>query len=100
MKAHSFDQYLKEQFKNPAFQKEYERQKRKVDLGYQIFLARKRAGLTQAELAHRIGTKQSNISRLEFGDYNFTMSMLEKIAKALGLQIKVDLVSKHLSRAA
>ena len=100
VKAHTFEAYLKKQLKNPIFRKAYKEEGKKVELGYQIFLARKRAGLTQAELADRIGTRQSNISRLEFGDYNFTVAMLEKIAKALDLQIKIDLISNRLDQAA
>ena len=100
IKAHTFEAYLKKQLKNPLFRKTYKEVGKKVELGYQIFLARKRTGLTQGELADRIGTRQSNISRLEFGNYNFTVGMLEKIAKALDLQIKIDLVSRRLDRAA
>ena len=100
VKTHTFEAYLKKQLKNPIFRKTYKEEGKKVELGYQIFLARKRTGLTQGELADRIGTRLSNISRLEFGNYNFTVEMLEKIAKALDLQIKIDLVSGRLDRAA
>ena len=53
-----------------------------------IYDARNRAGLSQAELAERIGTKQSVISRLEDADYEgHSLSMLQRIAAALGLPI-------------
>src|SRR5438105_4826687 len=50
-----------------------------------IYAARNKAGLSQAELAERIGTKQSVISRLEDADYEgHSLSMLHRIAAALG----------------
>ena len=100
MQFHSFDRYLKEKLRDPEFRKGYEAEKRKLRLGYQIFLARERLGITQQELAARIGTRQSNISRLEFGNYNFTVEMLRKIADALNMQLEVKLIQKHLRKAA
>lgn len=100
IKVHTFREYLKDQLKNPEFRKGYEEEKRKLDLGYQIFLTRTKLGMTQAELAHKIGTHQSNISRLEFGNYNFTVEMLAKIARALGSELKIELRPSRLKNAA
>lgn len=52
---------------------------------------RKELGLTQTELAKRMGTKQENISRFESGTYNPTLKFLWKMAKALGKNLKVTL---------
>ncbi|MDD2680804.1 MAG: helix-turn-helix transcriptional regulator [Patescibacteria group bacterium] len=49
--------------------------------------ARLSHGLTQAELAKKINTKQSAISRLESGSYSPNLSFLKKIAQALGLKL-------------
>lgn len=49
--------------------------------------ARLSYGLTQAELAKKINTKQSAISRLESGSYSPNLSFLKKIAQALGLKL-------------
>ena len=55
-----------------------------------IYDARQSAGLSQAQLAERIGTKQGVISRLEDSDYEgHSLSMLLKIAAALGKQIQI-----------
>src|SRR6266446_2361822 len=55
-----------------------------------IYAARNRAGLSQAELADRIGTKQSVISRLEDADYEGrSLSMLHRIAAALGQCVEI-----------
>lgn len=55
-----------------------------------IFATRNKAGLSQAELAERIGTKQSAISRLEDADYEgHSLSMLQRIATALGQCVEI-----------
>ena len=55
-----------------------------------IYAARTGAGLSQAELAERIGTKQSVISRLENADYEgHSLSMLHRIAVALGQCVEI-----------
>jgi ribosome-binding protein aMBF1 (putative translation factor) len=59
-----------------------------------IYDARTRAGLTQAQLADLIGTKQPVIARLEDADYEgHSLSMLQRIAKALGKRLEVSFVS-------
>ena len=55
-----------------------------------IYSARTKAGLSQAELAERLGTKQSVISRLEDADYEgHSLSMLQRIAAALGQSLEI-----------
>jgi len=46
-------------------------------------------GFTQKDLAHRIGTKQSAVSRFESGEYNPTLNFLHKIARGLGAKMEV-----------
>ena len=53
--------------------------------------ARKRAGLTQAELARRAGLSQPAVARLEDPDHNPTLDMLERVATALGTRLEVGL---------
>jgi len=50
---------------------------------------RKEKKLTQKELAERIGTKQSAISRLENGTYNPSIVFLNKVALALGKEVEI-----------
>ena len=58
-----------------------------------IYDARKAAGLTQAELARLVGTRQSVISQLEDSAYEgHSLTMLHRIAKALGGHVDVRLV--------
>jgi len=56
-----------------------------------IYDARQQAGLSQAELAQRIGSKQAVISRLEDADYEgHSLTMLQRIAAALGKELRVQ----------
>jgi ribosome-binding protein aMBF1 (putative translation factor) len=48
-------------------------------------------GMSQSDLAKKIGTKQSAISRLESGNYNPSIKLLEKVANALHLKLSVTL---------
>ena len=59
-----------------------------------IYEARRRAGLTQVQLAGLIGTKQPVIARLEDADYaGHSLSMLQRIAGALGQRLELSFVS-------
>jgi len=51
-------------------------------------------GMTQKELARRIGTKQSAIARFESGTYNPTVDFLNKVASGLNSRIKISIDSK------
>jgi len=55
-------------------------------------MARKEKNLTQKGLAELIGTKQSNISRLESGNYNPSLELLTKIAQVMGKKLEVRIV--------
>ena len=87
-----FDDYLNEQLKNPVFKKYYDEYGKQLEIAYQILQLRKREGLSQAELAKKIGTKQTNIARLESGQQNFTIETLQKLAKAFKRNLKIDFV--------
>ena len=56
----------------------------------QIKDVRKEQGMTQESLAELVGTKKSNISRLESGRYNPSLDFLVKVARGLGKQIQVN----------
>ena len=83
----TFEDFLKEQLKNPEFAKEYNAIKPEVDFSIMLYEARKQRGLTQAELADISGVNQANISRIERGDRLPNIYTLQKIANSLGLQL-------------
>lgn len=56
-----------------------------------IIEKRLKRGLTQAQLAQKIGTKQTAIARLESGAYNPTVKFLNKVAKALDAKLSLSI---------
>lgn len=87
----SFEQVKSELLKDLEVKAEYEKLRPRYEAIEQIIRARKEQNMTQAELAGRIGTQKSNISRLESGNYNPTLDMLIKIAQALGKNLSIQL---------
>ena len=67
------------------------------EVAHKIHHLRNQAGLSQAELARRIGTTQSVISRLEDADYEgHSLAMLNRIASALERRVEIHFVPfKH-----
>ncbi|MFH1401484.1 MAG: helix-turn-helix transcriptional regulator [Parcubacteria group bacterium] len=91
-KAVDFQKYLAEKLKNPKFRRYCDEYGKQVEIAYQILLLRKQKKMSQAELATRIGTKQSNIARMESGQQNFTTDTLQKIASVLKRNLKIEFV--------
>ncbi len=91
-KALDFQDYLKKQLKNAEFKKYYEEFGKQLEVAYQIQQLRREQNVSQAKLAKKIGTRQSNIARMEAGEQNFTTETLQKIAKALDRDLKIEFV--------
>ncbi len=79
--------------KDPAFRKEYDALEPEFAVARQLIEARTRAGLTQQELADRMGTTQPVIARLESGRQKPTTKTLERFAKATGSKVEIRLVA-------
>lgn len=78
---------------DPSFQEELDKADRAWDIAFQIRDLREKAGLTQKQLAELVGTKQSNIARIEDADYTrYTLTTLEKVTKALKAKLEVRIV--------
>ena len=73
------------------FRSEYEKLKPRYDVISQIIEERAKQNITQEELAFRVGTQKSNISRLESGTYNPSLDFLVKVAHSLGKEMKIIL---------
>lgn len=86
----SFTEFKKELLKNKKVLKAYQDLEPEFALIEALITARIKRGLTQKTLAHKIGTKQSAISRLEHGDANPTMSLLKKIAHACNKRLEIQ----------
>jgi predicted transcriptional regulator len=77
---------------NKEVQKEYELMDAEYKIIEEIITVRREKNLTQKGLAELIGTKQSNISRLESGNYNPSLDFLQKIASAMGKKLEVRII--------
>lgn len=87
-----FQKYLAGQLKNPKIGKYYNEYGKQLEIAYQISELRKKDGMSQAELADKIGTTQSNVARMEAGQQNFTTDTLQKIAIALRRDLRIEFV--------
>lgn len=68
-----------------------ERNHARQEIATQLRQVRKEQGMTQERLAEKVGTRKSNISRLESGRYNPSLDFLEKVAGGLGREIEVKI---------
>lgn len=86
----SYREFVNEMLEtDPEFRAEYEARNRESAFRRAAIRARLAAGLTQAELAEQIGTKQPAIARLEGGDRQPTLPMIQKLAAALNVSFEV-----------
>ena len=86
-----WNQVKKELLKNREAYKEYKKLEPKYRLISQLIGARIKKGLTQKQLAERIGTKQSAIARIESGNANPSFDFLKKITSALDSELIIQI---------
>lgn len=79
-------------FADPANAADIEEQQSRMDLVIALHQARRAAGLSQKQLAERIGTKQTYVAQIEKGRKNITFSTLTKYARACGKRVAVTLL--------
>ena len=89
-----FDELKTRLLANPEVKAEYDALAPEFEISAELVRARLRAGLSQAELAERMGTSQSTIARLESGHTLPSTKTLLRFAKATGCKVEV-----HLSAA-
>ncbi|MFP5254870.1 MAG: helix-turn-helix domain-containing protein [Acidimicrobiia bacterium] len=73
------------------FDEAYEASRLAIEVGEKVRDAREAAGLSQRDLAARMGTSQAAVARLEAGGVGATLTTLQKVASALDLTISVEL---------
>lgn len=76
-----------------AFAGAYNSTRLALEVGGRVRDARDAAGLSQRQLAARMGTSQAAVARLEAGAVGATLTTLQKVASALGLKVTVDLTA-------
>ena len=80
---------------------DYEQELLNVEIARKLYELRTKAGLSQRELAKRVGTSASAICRLEDADYEgHSLSLLKRIADALGNRIEVRFVPRKPAKTA
>ena len=90
MKKTNFDSYLKEQLKDKDFAKRFQQAGEAWDVSLKIAALRKEAGMSQKELAKKLGTSQQQVSRLESPSYEgHSLSMLRRVAEVLDADVHV-----------
>ncbi|MBU0998038.1 helix-turn-helix domain-containing protein [Patescibacteria group bacterium] len=87
----SWNSYKKELLKDKKVLKEFNRLEPRYQIISQLIETRTKKGITQKELAKRIGTKQSAIARVESGTVNPTITFLEKITNALESKLIIQI---------
>ena len=87
----TYTQFKIELLKDKEISEHYKKLGPEFDLIKAVIEKRLATGLSQKELAVKIGTKQSAISRLESGRSNPSLAFLQKIAKALNSHLEVSL---------
>ena len=88
-------EFLAEELADKKVRKHYEAAKAEWLVAKAVLLARKRAHLTQNQLAKKLKTDQKAIWRLEAGRQNATVDMLWRIAEATNSDLRVSLVPRH-----
>jgi transcriptional regulator with XRE-family HTH domain len=93
----NFDTYLEEQLKDAGFKERFERAGEAWDVALKLAALCKEAGLSQKELAQKVGTTQQQISRLESPSYEgHSLSMLRRIASVLGATVHIQIQRGNL----
>jgi predicted transcriptional regulator len=86
-----FSDLKREWMKDADFKAEYDALEGEFSVIRALIEARTRAGLTQAELARRMGTTQSAVARMEGGGVNPSIRALRRYAEATGSRLNVTL---------
>jgi len=96
MKTH--DEMVAVWMKDPEFKAEYDALEDEFALFDAVLAARKRAGLTQAEIAARMGTKAPAVARIESGGgskrHSPSIATLRRYAEAVGCRLKIELIPR------
>ena len=89
--AQQFEEYWARQMADPAFAAVYAEEAAKKELWLQLVEARQAAGLTQAEVAERLGVSQAQVSRIEKRGYDaYTLNTLRRYVQALGDDFRLE----------
>ena len=87
------DKYIvKRKKKSPAFAADFEKGYKDFKIGVLLKMAREKAGLTQEQVAKKLSTKKSAISRIENHAEDIRLSTIKRFAEAVGKRIELNIV--------
>lgn len=89
-----FQKYLEEQLQDPEFKKEWEASESEREFTESLIEARNRGHITQKQLSELTGIAQSDISKIETGNANPTVSVLQRLAEGLNSKLIITFVPK------
>ena len=84
----------KELRKDPQLKAEYDALEPEYDIIQALIDARKSQNITQKVLSERTGITQADISRIENGTRNPSLEMVKRLARGMGMVLKLEFVSK------
>ena len=87
-----FKKFLTSQLENPEFKKEWDKLEPEYQIMSAMIKARNETGITQQQLSKLTGINQSNLSRIENGNGNPSLSTLQRIASAFGKKLSISFV--------
>ncbi len=94
----SYEEYRANWMADPEQRRIYEEEAAKKELWLQLVEARQAAGLTQVELAKRLGVSQAQVARIEKRGYDaYTLTSLRRYVQALGDQFTLEVKVHHVS---
>jgi len=86
-----FKKYFDKAIKNPKFKAEYDKLGPEYEIIESIIRKRIEKNMSQSQMAEKMGTKQSALSRLESGLYNPSLAFLKKVAFALDSKLSISI---------
>ena len=92
MAMSSYKDYKKRALQNPEVKAEYDELQPEYDIIQAMIDARVQQNMTQKDLSAKTGITQADISRIDNGKRNPSLSMVKKLAQGLGMQLKLEFV--------
>ena len=94
----SYKEYKERVLQDAEVKAEYDALQPEYDIIQVMIAARLEQNITQKELSEKTGITQADISRIENGTRNPSLSMVKKLAQGLGMQLKLEFVREPAKR--
>jgi len=96
----SYEAWRADLRRDPAYAQVYAEEAAKSELWLQLVEARQEAGLTQKQVAERLGVSQAQVARIEKRGYDaYTLTTLRRYIEALGDNFRLEVQVRHVDKA-